>query len=241
LKLPIPLKTRPARASFRSRRPPPRAARSPGRPVDAELCSRRREQILEAAAGLFAESGYDGTDTQILADRLNVGKGTLYRYFPSKRELFLATVDRVMRRLRETVDEEIAEVADPLEQVSGAVRAYLDFFASNPGFVELLIQERAHFKDRKKPTYFVHRDANVGRWREIFRGLIRAGRVRTIPVERITDVLSHLVYGTMFTNYFTGQPKSSAAQAMELLEIVFHGILRSSGSRAGGNRRKVQP
>jgi AcrR family transcriptional regulator len=216
------------------------APRGPGRPVDADLGSRRREQILEAAAQLFAEVGFDGADTQILADRLEVGKGTLYRYFPSKRDLFLATVDRVMRRLRETVDGEIADIADPLDRVSGAVRAYLDFFASNPGFVELLIQERAHFKDRKKPTYFEHRDANVERWREIFRGLIRAGRVRAIPVERITDVLSDLVYGTMFTNYFAGQPKSSEAQAMELLDIVFHGILVPSGSRPGGERRKVR-
>jgi len=31
--------------------------------------------------------------------------------------------------------------------------------------VELLILERAEFRDRKKPTYFEHRDAHVHRWR----------------------------------------------------------------------------
>jgi AcrR family transcriptional regulator len=204
--------------------------RGPGRPVDPGLTDRRQREILDAAATLFAEHGYAGADTQVLADTLQVGKGTIYRYFPSKRELFLAVVDRVMRRLREEVDAATAEVSDPLDRVAAAIRAYLDFFAAHPQFVELLIQERAQFKDRKTPTYFQHREANVGRWQDMFRDLMAAGRVREMPVERITDVLSDLVYGTMFTNYFTGQRRRGAAvsserQAREILELVFYGIL----------------
>ena len=50
----------------------------------------RREEILDVATDLFAEFGYSEAVTKDLADRLQVGKGTIYRYFPSKRELFLA-------------------------------------------------------------------------------------------------------------------------------------------------------
>jgi len=205
--------------------------RRPGRPVDPELLARRRVEILDAAAKLFAEHGYADADTQVLADELHVGKGTIYRYFPSKRELFLAVADRAMRRLREEVDAAIADVEEPLERVAKAIRTYLDFFADHPEYVELLIQERAHFKDRQKPTYFQHRDANIGRWQELFRGLMAAGRVREMPVERITDVMSDLVYGTMFTNYFTGQRRRSAQQSREILDIVFHGILTDAERR----------
>ena len=53
-----------------------------------------------------------------------------------------------------------------------------------------------------------------------------------MPVERITDVLSDLVYGTMFTNYFTGNQKPFEAQAKDILDVVFHGIL-SDKERAG--------
>src|SRR5262245_2376801 len=197
----------------------------PGRPVDPELWQRRREEILDAAAALFAERGYTETDTQILADKLQVGKGTLYRYFPSKRELFLATVDRVMRRLRACIDERIAGVDEPLERIARAVHAYLAFFAEHPDFVELLIQERAQFKDRKKPTYFEHRDLNVQRWRDLYRDLIRAGRIRDIPVDRITDVFGDAMYGTVIANYFAGQRKPSEEQGRDVLDIVFFGIL----------------
>jgi AcrR family transcriptional regulator len=213
------------------------APRKPGRPVDESLHARRRREILDEAAELFASRGYPDTDTQVLADRLGVGKGTLYRYFPSKRELFLATVDRVMQRLRQAVDGAIDELEDPLDRVSLAIKAYLDFFAEHPGFVELLVQERANFKDRKRPTYFEHRDANMGKWKALFASLIQERRVRKVPVERITDVLSQLVYGTMFTNHFAGQRKSSAAQAGDILDIVFHGILRTPG-RPGQSRKE---
>ncbi len=193
-----------------------------------EACARRREEILDAAGPLFAKYGYSGTDTQLVAETLNVGKGTLYRYFPSKEELFLAVADRAMRKLRAEVDVAIAEVEEPLERIRGGIHAYLTFFAEHPEFVELLIQERAQFKDRKKPTYFEHREANAVRWRALYRSMIDAGRLRSIPAERISDVISDLLYGTMFTNYFTGPRTSVDAQTHDILDIVLHGILSDS-------------
>jgi AcrR family transcriptional regulator len=203
----------------------PPAVKPPRRAVNPERQAHRREQILDGATEVFAEFGYPDTDMQVIADRLQVGKGTLYRYFPSKRELFLAAVDRVMRRLRQQVEAEAGAAADPLDRIALAIRAYLDFFANRPQLVELLIQERAQFKDRPQPTYFEHQEANVECWRDLYRGLIADGRVRDMPVERITDVMSDLLYGTMFTNYFAGRRKPSDVQAQDILDVVFHGIL----------------
>ncbi len=187
--------------------------------------TQRQEEILEAATQLFAVHGYSNTDTQVLADKLQVGKGTLYRYFPSKRELFLAAVDRLMRQVCTQIDASIAGIEDPLDQIAQAVRNFLAFCAAQPAFVELLIQERAQFKDRKKPTFIEHREANIERWRALYRRLIAEGRVRDMPVERITDVLSDLLYGTIFTNYFAGRQKPFDEQAKDILDVFFQGIL----------------
>src|SRR5260370_29907464 len=91
--------------------------KKPQRPSDEALWASRQEEILEAAARLFAQHGYADTDTQLLADELGVGKGTLYRYFPSKEALFLAAVDRAMHRFRDYIDSRIADVEDPLDQI----------------------------------------------------------------------------------------------------------------------------
>ena len=202
--------------------------KSRGRLVDEELWGRRSGEILDVAATLFAERGYAGADTQELADRLSVGKGTLYRYFPSKRDLFLAAADRAMRRLREYLDAGIAACDDPLEQIAAAIEAFLGFFDEHPEFAELLIQERALFRDRKKPTYIEHREKNLERWQQLYRSLIDAGRVRSMPVQRITSVISDLVYGTMFTNHVAGRQRSLREQADDIVEIVFYGILSDS-------------
>ncbi len=201
------------------------ATRKPLRSGDIARWAQRQEQILDAAVQLFAEHGYSDTDTQLLAEKLQVGKGTLYRYFRSKRDLFLAAADRVMRQMRQCVDASIEGIEEPLDCIAIAVRAFLTFFAEHPEYVELLMQERAQFKDRKKPTYFEHREANSVRWRKLYRSLIAAGRIRDVPVERISDVMSNLLYGTMFTNYFTDQRHSVDARARDILDIAFSGIL----------------
>lgn len=201
------------------------AARPRGRPRDDELAARRCEEILEVATRLFAERGYRRTDVQVVADELKLGKGTIYRYFPTKRELFLAAVDRGMRRLTERADAARTQVADPLVQMQAGIRAYLTFFAENPDLVELFIQERAEFRDREKATYFVYRDRHTNRWQEVVRALTADGRIRAVPAEWITRVMGDLLYGTMFTNYFTRRSEPVEEQAASIIDITFRGIL----------------
>lgn len=207
------------------------AKRRPGRPPNTDLTQRRRSEILAAAALLFARKGYADTTTQDLADLLGVGKGTLYRYFPSKEALFLAAADWGMEQLHETIQADLAGIDDPLERIAGATRCYLSFFAAHPEFVELFIQERAQFRDRKKPTYIEHRDRHIHRWQAQVVRLIGEGRVRDLPVERMGDVMSDLLYGTMFTNYFIGPRRSPVEQAEDIVDIMLRGILSDSERR----------
>jgi AcrR family transcriptional regulator len=198
---------------------------------DEEAMTARREEILQTATELFANQGFSDAVTQVLADRLQIGKGTIYRHFPSKRELFLAAADRVMVKMNERIASSIAGIEDGLESITVAISAYLAFFAENPHFVELIVQERANFRDRKRPTYFEHRERNVQQWRHLYRELMVQGRIREMPAEQISDVVSGAIYGTMFINYFTGQSKPSEVQAREIVDIVFLGILSDSERR----------
>ena len=199
-----------------------------GRPPDAELQERRRAEILDTATAVFAENGFAAADVQEIANKTGVGKGTVYRYFPSKEELFLAAVDHGMRNLKLAVDAAATSAKQPLDRIAEGVLAYLTFFDERPEIVELLVQERANFRDRQRPTYFVHREANMGAWQELYGELIRSGTFRDIPVDRIGDVISDLLYGMMFTNYFAGRKASPANQCKDALDILFHGLLTDS-------------
>jgi AcrR family transcriptional regulator len=169
----------------------------------------------------------------VVADRLGAGKGTVYRYFPAKEALFLAAADRGMRLLLETTDREAAYARDPLDRIVRATRAYLRFFHEHPEVVELFLQERAVFRGRRRPTYFLHRDANLAPWHILLRGLMDVGKIRPMPVARISDVFNAALYGAIFTNHFEGKRRSPARQAREIIDVIFHGILSRKVSVQG--------
>jgi AcrR family transcriptional regulator len=199
--------------------------RSRGRPKNEARLAKRREEILDVAAKIFAERGFPKTDLQVVADELGIGKGTVYRYFPSKEELFLSAVDRRMQSLLESLRIEAEKFDDPIDQVAQGIRSYLVFFDRHPEFIELLMQERAEFRDRKHSTYFQYRDANDPQWKDFFRDLMRKGRVRKTRVEDVVNGLGDFLYGTIFTNQFAGRKERFEIQARRVLNIVFFGIL----------------
>ncbi len=168
-----------------------------------------------------------------IAAEVGIAKGTLYLYFPGKQELFFACVDLGMQQLQQALREAAAAETEPFEKIARAIRAYLAFFDTHPHYVELLIQERAIFKDRKKPTYFEHRDANRGPWRQLYLDLIAAGRFRSdLPVERLLDAISNMMYGTMFTNHFIGRSVTLEEQYQGLLQVIYRGILSEQEKQA---------
>ncbi len=199
--------------------------RKPGRPREEGLAVRRKEEILDAATACFAQLGYRLTDIQIIANQLDVAKGTIYHYFPSKEQLFLAAVDRGMRQLSAAVDGGLREITEPLDRIRCAIREYLRFFSEHPQIVVLFMHERTEFRDRKRLTYFEHQNRRMAAWQQLLANLISERRCREIPVERIVNVVNDVLYGTIFTNYFTGRTTSFERQAEDVLDIVFHGIL----------------
>lgn len=190
-----------------------------------EATDERRRQILEQAARIFAANGYRQTDVQEIADSVGVGKGTIYRYFDTKENLFLKTVDHGMQQLRDTLQGARQAFRDPLDGMTAALRAFLAFFDAHPEFVELFIQERAEFKDRKKPTYLEYRETDSRSWQEALQRLIADGRARPVSPQRVLDMVGDLLYGLIFTNVFLSADRSLADQAEDIIDIVLYGIL----------------
>jgi AcrR family transcriptional regulator len=192
----------------------------------------RHRAIIEAAARLFAEKGYNDCEMDSVAAEVGVAKGTLYLYFPGKQELFFACVDLGMSQMQCAVRQAAEATDDPLERMRRGIRAYLAFFDENPHYVELQIQERAIFRDSKRSIYFEHRDANRAPWRELYTRMVGEGRFRSdIPVEGMLDTVSGLLYGTMFTNRFVGRKTTIDEQTTALIEIILHGVLASPNDR----------
>ena len=207
--------------------------RRPGRPRDPDLEARRRREILAVAAAVFARAGFASADVQAVADQAGVGKGTVYRYFPSKKALFIAAVDQGLQELSDRLDAVLLDEArDPLDRFAAAVRGYLEFFADRPEMAELFVQERAAFRDRHQPLYFARQsDGTCQAADDFVVGLVRRGILRPLQLGHVNGVLGDLLYGTVMANALSGRPVSAARQADEILDVVFHGILSESERR----------
>ena len=83
----------------------------------------RRALILRHAIATFAHGGFRNTDVQVIADRAGVGKGTVYRHFGSKEELFWAATYDVLTRLDRCMFSAVEGVEDPLEALHALSRA----------------------------------------------------------------------------------------------------------------------
>ncbi|MGH7933102.1 MAG: TetR/AcrR family transcriptional regulator [Candidatus Binataceae bacterium] len=87
-----------------------------------------RQRILRCAAEMFSDKAFDQVLTNDLAARAGVGKGSIYRVFGSKEELYVATIIEGFVQLRDQIDEALARVATPREQVETIVGRTLRYF-----------------------------------------------------------------------------------------------------------------
>ncbi|MCK5791762.1 MULTISPECIES: TetR/AcrR family transcriptional regulator [unclassified Ketobacter] len=89
----------------------------------AQEFRKREEEILERAQELFIAHGEDKVTVEMIADAVNIGKGTIYKHFETKDEIYL--------RLMIRYEEELAEMFDRLNEGDSKDRAKLakDYFS----------------------------------------------------------------------------------------------------------------
>lgn len=141
----------------------------------------RRLQILETAARCFAEHGYRGTTTALLAKEAGITEPILYRHFANKHDLFIALIESVGEEVFANWREAIRTIASPLAQLKEilyrnpatadpiARRVYRVMFHASAEFTEPQIQEAIREHYRKYLRFLakiVHRAQEAGEVRK---------------------------------------------------------------------------
>jgi len=100
-----------------------------------------RRRILEAAAALFAKSGFNGTVTHDISHLAGVNESTLFRHFPGKLELYLTALESRLERVHPTQDcvAQIQNAADSRMALEKTFQAIADAFAKD-SFLHRLVQ-----------------------------------------------------------------------------------------------------
>ena len=86
----------------------------------------RQDQILQAAAELFARQGYGGTSIRDIAHQVGLLPGSVYHHFPSKEDLFVAIHREGFRQLVKRSEDAIKDQADPWHRLELACAVHID-------------------------------------------------------------------------------------------------------------------
>lgn len=99
----------------------------------------RRQELVEAATAVFIRQGYASTRVADIAAAAGVAKGTVYEYFPSKEEVFLAVFASVNEGITRRIEEEIAGADSALDRLDALFRVAGDIVAEHPNLYAMTL------------------------------------------------------------------------------------------------------
>ena len=185
----------------------------------------KREQIVGAASRVFAARPYHVVCMDDIAEAARVGKGTLYRYFPSKEDLYLGVVAEAFDLLIRQLERVEVEDLPPAVALARTIEAIVETFARHLPFFRLMHQGEARLFLRKKQVVRARRDRIADGLARLLERGAQAGVFRKMDLALGPSMLIGLVWGTTL-NHADDTPAEVLAQ--RVADLCLHGILQSS-------------
>jgi AcrR family transcriptional regulator len=175
----------------------------------------------------------------VIADLAEVGKGTIYRYFGNKEQLFLATVkaslDEVLEAVRKglgiTENDELQDTDLDIRQMLRTIAiASAEYYQQNPQAVEIMIQERAEFRESVFPTHLMFRAEGRQTLEQLLRDGVNRGEIRDVDVSQITNAFADLIYGSIVNGVLEGGKSRLVERIGYAMDLFLNGLVVSHGS-----------
>ncbi len=198
----------------------------------------RVQHILRHAARVFREKGYEGASIRDISRASGVALSSLYYYCRNKQELLYRIEMFTFSRILERLEERLAGVEDPAEQLRVLVRNHLDYFIGHPDEMKVLAHEEDSLTGRERKEVDEIKRRYYKRAIGIYEALGTKNRVRQLQ-PRIA-VLS--LFGMMNWIYTWHRPQvdpGAEELARTISSIFLDGVLegRDAAATARGRER----
>ena len=192
--------------------------------------TKRKLQIVEAAAQVFAQKGYSGAVVADIAIQANIGKGTVYEYFKSKEDLFFAVFEWFQKKTEKAATVRISSLGggatdrlkalnDSLmgmwDEVEGVFVLVMEFWAASSS-----TQMHQRFKGAFKQLYDDYRQIVSA----LIREGIKSGEFRSnVKPEPVAAALVG-TWDALFLQAWFDDSFDPAATANDFLDTVLRGL-----------------
>ncbi len=141
----------------------------------ADRSAETRARILEAALREFSANGLAGARTEQIAAAAGVNKALLYYYFASKEKLYLAALELVATRVKESTMAVLLRDATPGERLLRAALSHFDRILTQREFQSLMQQEMIRLHKGEQGALSVLVDRVFGPLWQLFESVVREG------------------------------------------------------------------
>lgn len=188
----------------------------------------RKQQILEAAVGVFGRKGFDGANVSDIAEAAGMGKGTIYLYFQSKEEIFRAILQEnsFVPELLDVLHDHDAPIEDVLANLA---RRYLKFMADHSAEFRLMLQVSNRLGAGPSPIYTQVVVQGIQALVNYLEAQMQSGRVRPLDNPYLTArsimglLMGHIVlHEVLGGRYIT--PIDEEEWIQEMVQLAMQGI-----------------
>lgn len=171
---------------------------------------KRRAEVLDAAARVFNEKGYDATSIQDIADEIGILKGSLYYYISSKEDALFEVLQEVHEAALAAVVEAVEFDGNALQRIRAFVETLARFNADNSIRMGVLLHDFRSLSEPRRGAIVRERD----QYDQILRKLINKGKREGVICKDIDPKLTALaIMGMINSIYQWYQPSGSRRSA----------------------------
>jgi AcrR family transcriptional regulator len=193
------------------------------------------DKILAAAARLFASHRFHEARMDDIAALAEVGKGTLYRYFKDKEELYLALLDRAAASLQARLCRCLQPADPPRRQLVAAVAGLISYFDDEPHVLELIIHAEALQRPGGAFPWQKTREQTMG----LIKGLFEAGQRQGVFAVADPDLATFMLLGGLRAVIRFGKTPRAPGLAEEIVCRFLDGFGHAEAAPPPRGQRSV--
>ncbi|MGE5277218.1 MAG: TetR/AcrR family transcriptional regulator [Acidobacteriota bacterium] len=181
------------------------------------------EEILEAASRVFSERDFHEVLIDEIAEAGGIGKGTVYRYFRTKEDLYFATILHGLDRLDGVLLAALPQEASPTRRLERLAREILKFFWNQRSLLMLLYRDERSLRARRGGLRERHE-----RLVRLVQGIILDGierrEYRGVDTHTAAEIFLGMIRGI---NVFRRDDDTLDALVTEIVGVFTGGIARA--------------
>ena len=150
------------------------------KPTFMNIPEEKREKILSVAVNEFAHNGFENANINTIAKKAEVSVGSLYKYFDTKTDLFLTSVDYGLKSLEVIMETIVQSDEDVMVKLEKLIRVAIEFSRRNTVLIKLYneVTSESNAELVKKIATYVESVTSEAYKKAVIEGQV-AGEIRT--------------------------------------------------------------